>query len=65
MAFPKIEFPDRKIILLSGFERSSTNVRAGNPEVTIADPAKLIIAAQLHRDAIAFGYVQGRWVPAA
>ena len=61
MAFPKIDIHERKIILLSGFRPA----RPGDGTIAITDQVKLEEVAGKHRDAIAFGYVSGRWVPAA
>ncbi len=61
MSYPTIDIGDKKIILLSGFER------APGDRGTIAITAKkqLKEAAKRHRDAVAFGYVSGMWLPAA
>jgi hypothetical protein len=50
---------EKKLILLSGFER-----RAGK-RVVITAMENLEEASKKHRDAVAFGYVSGRWMPAA
>ena len=61
MSYPIVEIGKKKIILLSGFERAS------GPRRTLAVTAKdqLEAAARKHRDAVAFGYVSGMWIPAA
>lgn len=67
MACPKIEVRGKRVILLSGFHDS---VNAARASVVIRD-ADVKAAEQLqqsalrHPDAVAFGYVAGRWVPAA
>lgn len=59
MSFPLIQVDEKKIILLSGFR--------GEPDERIVVTARneLEAAAKRHRDAVAFGYVAGRWMPAA
>lgn len=72
MALPKIALRGRKIILLSGFkdrvEGSAVESRAlGNDgrRGLIVDEDKLWLAAKRNPDAVAFGYIAGRWVAAA
>lgn len=65
MALPKVDVPGRQIVLLSGFKRSTSQDVTDNQHLCIVEPEKLKIAALLHRDAIAFGYVRGQWMPAA
>lgn len=67
MACPKIEVRGKRVILLSGFR---DGVDAARPSVVIKDgdvksADQLQQSARLHPDAVAFGYVAGRWVPAA
>ncbi len=67
MACPKIEVRGKRVILLSGFRDS---VDAARPSVVIKDAdvkaaEQLQQSARRHPDAVAFGYVAGRWVPAA
>lgn len=67
MACPKIEVRGKRVILLSGYPAS---VNAGRTAVEIKDgdvkaAEQLRQSARLHPDAVAFGYVAGRWVPAA
>lgn len=66
MACPNIEVRGKRVILLSGFDDA---VKAARPRV-IADADvkeldELRQSARLHPDAVAFGFVAGRWVPAA
>lgn len=67
MACPKIEVRGKRVILLSGYDNSVESARV---PVVIRD-ADVQAAEQLQRmasrypDAVAFGYVAGRWVPAA
>ena len=59
MSYPLIQIDKKKIILLSGF-RSEPGKR-----VVVTASGELEAAAKRHRDAVAFGYVSGRWMPAA
>jgi uncharacterized protein len=45
--------------LLSGFRT------AADKRLVVTAPRQLEAAAKRHRDAVAFGYVAGRWMPAA
>ena len=73
MAHPVLEVRDRRIILLSGYERmdaseqrdSRSRSRGEAQEVAVLDWDRLVEAANAHRDAVAFGYTAGRWVAAA
>jgi hypothetical protein len=67
MACPKIEVRGKRVILLSGYHASVTATRSV-VEIKDADvkaAEQLRQSARLHPDAVAFGYVAGRWVPAA
>ncbi len=59
MSYPLIQIDEKKIILLSGF-RSESGRR-----VVVTARRELEAAAKRHSDAVAFGYVSGRWMPAA
>jgi hypothetical protein len=59
MSYPPIQIADKKISLLNGF-RSEQGRR-----VVVTAKRELEAAAKRHDDAVAFGYVSGRWVPAA
>jgi hypothetical protein len=59
MAFPTLTIDEKKIILLSGFENRA------DKRVVITAREKLEEASKKHRDAVAFGYVSGKWIPAA
>jgi hypothetical protein len=67
MACPRIEVRGKRVILLSGFRDTVDAARAAvvikDADVKAAD--ELRQSARLHPDAVAFGYVAGRWVPAA
>ena len=67
MACPKIEVRGKRVILLSGYH-ASVNATLSVVEIKDADvkaAEQLRQSARLHPDAVAFGYVAGRWVPAA
>jgi hypothetical protein len=59
MSFPQVQVDERKIILLSGF-RSEPDER-----IVVTARNELEAAAKRNGDAVAFGYVAGRWMPAA
>lgn len=60
MSFPTINLKDKKIILLSGFLRQQ-----GGKVLSVVSRDKLEAVADRHHDAIAFGFVSGKWRPAA
>ena len=67
MACPKIEVRGKRVILLSGFHDT---VKAARPQVVLGEAdvkeaEGLRQSARLNPDAVAFGYIAGRWVPAA
>ncbi|MTD95044.1 hypothetical protein GIW81_11950 [Hyphomicrobium sp. xq] len=67
MACPKIEVRGKRVILLSGFHDT---VKAARPQVVLGEAdvkeaEGLRRSARLNPDAVAFGYIAGRWVPAA
>jgi hypothetical protein len=67
MACPKIEVRGKRVILLSGF---NDTVKAARPQVVLGESDVkeadgLRQSARLNPDAVAFGYIAGRWVPAA
>jgi hypothetical protein len=67
MACPTIEVRGKQVILLSGFRDTVDAARAA-VEIQDADvkaAEELRQSARRHPDAVAFGYVAGRWVPAA
>jgi hypothetical protein len=61
MAFIKIELQGKKVILLNGAHTEKNTEGA----VQLEAPDKLLEAALRDPDAVAFGYVSGRWVAAA
>ncbi len=67
MACPKIEVRGKRVILLSGFHDTvkSARLQVVLDDTDVKQAAELQQSARLHPDAVAFGYVAGRWVPAA
>jgi len=61
MSYPTINIDQKTVILLSGFERK----RGAKKLLVVEARDKLERAAKRHGDAVAFGYVAGKWVPAA
>ncbi len=67
MAYPKIEILGKRVILLSGFRNALMNskrVRVIKSD-DIKSAEELSTSAKQHPDAVAFGFVAGRWVPVA
>jgi hypothetical protein len=64
MAYPIIKLCDRQIIVVSGF-RTSTDPAGWNGPPVILDETMLKAVATGNSEAVAFGYVKGRWFPAA
>jgi hypothetical protein len=56
-----VDLDKKKVILLNGFEMTRST---GKP-FAIKAKKQLEEAAKRHQDAVAFGYVSGKWVPAA
>lgn len=68
MPCPKIEVEGRRVIVLSGFQsRVKNTARTGRvvASIDVESVEELNFLAKQHPDAVAFGYVAGRWVPAA
>jgi hypothetical protein len=61
MSYPTIEIDQKKVILLSGFERK----RGANEALVIKAKDQLERAAKRHGDAVAFGCVAGKWMAGA
>jgi hypothetical protein len=59
MPYPTVTIDEKKIILLSGFQRW------GGKCLVVTAKEELEEATKRHWDAVAFGYVSGRWMPAA
>ena len=68
MALPTVSIDNREIILLSGFETvtSVTSGTAKKPFVVILDERELERSVKNdNTDAVAYGYVAGRWIAVA
>jgi len=67
MACPKIEIRGKRVILLSGFRNAMIDTSGARviKSDDIKSAEQLNTSAKQHPDAVAFGYVAGRWVPAA
>jgi hypothetical protein len=66
MACPKVLLRGRTIILLSGFRnRPSARGKLASKLLKIDALKQLRQSASRNPDAIAFGYVAGKWLPAA
>ena len=65
MSYPKVEVCGRVVVLLTGFDRAAKSGARGATIFKIHALDKLEQSAQRHTDAVAFGYVLGRWLPAA
>jgi hypothetical protein len=69
MALPTVSIDNRDIILLSGFEMVKTfapETSVKNPFVVIFDERQLVREVKNdNNDAVAYGYVAGRWVAVA
>lgn len=65
MAYPIVELENKSVIVLNGFERSKSPGASSGDSVVVRDRASLINAIKNDRDAVAFVYLHGRWLPAA
>ncbi len=65
MALPKVTVRDREVVLLSGFERPKREQETPRSVLVIRDEDKLRRSVMKDRDAVAFGYVAGRWIASA
>ncbi|KWT66267.1 hypothetical protein [Hyphomicrobium sulfonivorans] len=67
MSCPSIEVRGKRVILLSGFHDTvkAARAKAVLNDTDVKEAGKLQQLARLHPDAVAFGFVAGRWVPAA
>jgi hypothetical protein len=64
MALPTISIDNREIILLSGFKKVDTEAK--KPFFVILDERELVRSVKNDNDdAVAYGYVAGRWVAVA
>lgn len=68
MALPTVSIDNRDIILLSGFETvtAAASGQSKKPFVVILDERELVRSVKNdNSDAVAYGYVAGRWVAVA
>lgn len=67
MALPQVDLRGKRVILLSGFRNTENNptTALAKRQLEINAIEKLQQSATRHPDAVAFGYVNGKWVPAA
>lgn len=65
MALPTIAVSDRKVTLLSGFDKVAGGRKTVPEQFVIHDEAKLRITVKSDNDAVAFGYVAGKWISVA
>lgn len=67
MAYPQIDLPTKRVILLSGFRNEVRGAHRGQivEANQIEEIQDLRRFAKRHPDAVAFGYVRGKWVPVA
>jgi hypothetical protein len=65
MALPKVDMHGKQVILLSGFDNETKSARSTVRAITIDSEKKLSQAALRNPDAVAFGFVAGKWIPAA
>ena len=66
MACPTIEVSGKTVILLNGFEaKAPLRGQLARKCLKIEAERELRKSANRHPDAVAFGYVAGRWLPAA
>jgi hypothetical protein len=59
--FIKTELQGKRVILLNGARTERTTAKS----ILIEAPEKLLEAARQNPDAVAFGYMSGKWVAAA
>ena len=60
MWYPTIEINGKRVLILNGYEKASEQNRV----VAVADETKLQVSTAKHRDAVAFTYFGGKWIPA-
>jgi hypothetical protein len=64
VAFPTIKLKDRHIIVVSGF-RIATDASGRTDELVVIHETALKAVAAANKKAVAFGFVNGTWFPAA
>lgn len=65
MAFPKVIVDGKEIILLSGFQNWPKGSESDCNITEICGIDKLRESVKRHPDAVAFGWLAGKWVPSA
>jgi hypothetical protein len=65
MALPTVAVSDRKVILMSGFEKIPGERKTVPDKLLIHDEAKLRLTIKKDSEAVAFGYVGGKWMGVA
>ena len=67
MSCPKVEIHGKALLLLSGYSDGpqTTSDKRVSRSLKIEAIKKLRQSAKQHPDAVAFGYVAGRWIPSA
>ena len=67
MSCPNVKIQGRKLILVSGYRDGlqTTSDKRVSTSLKIDAIKKLRQSANQHPNAVAFGYVAGRWIPAA
>ncbi|MGZ8408864.1 MAG: hypothetical protein ACXWVS_02885 [Hyphomicrobium sp.] len=66
MALPTVSIDNREIILLSGFKTVTSETAPKKPFVVILDERQLERSVKNdNNDAVAYGYVAGRWIAVA
>ncbi len=67
MSCPQVEIQGRKLILVSGYSDGpqTTSDKPVSTSLEIDAIKELRQSANQHPDAVAFGYIAGKWIPAA
>jgi len=60
MWYPTIEINGKPVLILNGYEKALEE----NHVVAVVEETKLQVSAAKHRDAVAFTYFGGKWIPA-
>jgi hypothetical protein len=60
MWYPTIEINGKRVLILNGYEKSPEESRV----IAVAEETKLQVSSAKHRDAVAFTYFDGQWIPA-
>lgn len=65
MPYPTIDLNEKKIILLSGYQRPTGEGGEKDKGISVVAMDKLRKEAERHQDAVAFSFISGKWVAAA